>query len=233
MHLVDDHCAEFKLNSKVRNMTTRRFARTTSKIDKLARGTSDVDQIPISIRSSISLNPSFEDRIRTQLASRVGHGAGLIERGTVRFEDVNGPKGGVDTICRIKLVVRGRPSVIAEKRDTSVGRAFAQAVHAVGIAFGRKRGKHGLRSARRISARAPQATRSPQVDDGDLIGRRVGRGRDALARALERPEKRDRSAEDSPTQPSHKSTRLSANRSKPSGEGLTTRRSAIELALSS
>jgi len=24
-----------------------------------------------------------------------------IERGTVRFEDVNGPKGGIDTVCRI------------------------------------------------------------------------------------------------------------------------------------
>jgi hypothetical protein len=60
-------------------MTTRRFARTTSKIDKPARGTSD--EIPISIRSSISLDPSFEDRIRRQLVSRVRHRAGLIERG--------------------------------------------------------------------------------------------------------------------------------------------------------
>ena len=78
-------------------MTTRRFARTTSKLDKLVRDTSDVARIPISIRSSISLDPDFEDRIRTQLASRVGHSAEMIERGTVRFEDVNGPKGGVDT----------------------------------------------------------------------------------------------------------------------------------------
>jgi hypothetical protein len=175
-------------------MTTSRFARTTSKIDKPTRGRSDVEQTPISIRSSIPLSPSFEERIRTQLASQVGHGAGLIERGTVRFEDLNGPKGGVDTICRIKLVVSGRPSVIAEKRDTSVGRAFAKAVRAVGTAVGRSRGKHGLRSTRRVSAHAPQATRSPPIDDGELIGRRVGRGPDALARALERPEKLDRSA---------------------------------------
>lgn len=134
-------------------MTTSRFARTTSKLDKLVRDTSDVARIPISIRSSISLDPDFEDRIRTQLASRVGHSAEMIERGTVRFEDVNGPKGGVDTICRIKLVVRGRPSVLAEKRDTSVGRAFAQAVHALGIAVGRSHSKR-LRSPRRTPRRA-------------------------------------------------------------------------------
>lgn len=96
---------------------------------------------PIAIRSSIPLDPSFEHRIRAQLASYVGHGFTSIERATVRFEDVNGPKGGVDTVCRIKLVVSGRPSVITEKRDTSVGRAFAQAVHAIGIAVERAHDK--------------------------------------------------------------------------------------------
>lgn len=145
-------------------MTTRPFARTMSRIDKPARRTSVVEQIPISIRSSISLEPSFEDRIRRQLGSRVRHCAGWIERGTVRFEDANGPKGGVDTICRIKLVVRGRPSVITEKRATSVGGAFTQAVHAVGIAVGRNRDKRDLRPARRISARAPQARSAARED---------------------------------------------------------------------
>lgn len=177
-------------------MTSSRFARTSSKIDKSTRGSTGVEQTPISIRSSIPLQPRFEARILKQLASRVsrfGHGA-LIERGTVRFEDVNGPKGGLDTICRIKLVVSGRPSVIAEKRATSVGGAFAQAVQTVGGALGRSLDKHGLRS-RRVSKPAPQATRTPRVDDGELIGRRVGRGPDALARALERPEKLDRAAD--------------------------------------
>lgn len=175
-------------------MTTSRFARTTSKIDKPTRGSSDVDQTPISIRSSIPLSPRFEDRIRAQLASQVGHGAGLIERGTVRFEDLNGPKGGVDTICRIKVVVSGRPSVVAEKRDTSVGRAFAKAVRAVGTAIDRSRNKHDLRARGRVSTRTPSVARSPDIDDGEIIGRRVGRGSDALARALERPEKQNRSA---------------------------------------
>ncbi len=133
-------------------MTTPRFARTTSKLDKRVRDTSGIARIPVSIRSSIALAPDFEDRIRTQLASRVGHSAGMIERGTVRFEDANGPKGGVDKICRIKLVFRGRPTVMAEKRDTSVESAFAHAVAALGIAVGRYHSKR-LRSPRRPSAR--------------------------------------------------------------------------------
>jgi hypothetical protein len=157
MYLVDDRLRSVPPITRLETMN-RRFARTTSKLDKLVRDTGDVAHIPISIRSSISLDPGFEDRIRVQLASRVGHSAELIERGTVRFEDVNGPKGGVDTICRIKLVFRGRPSVLAEKRDTSVGRAFAHAVHALGVAVGRNHSKR-LRSPRRVSTRVLQSTR--------------------------------------------------------------------------
>jgi hypothetical protein len=134
-------------------MATTQPARITSLIDNPARGSSSVAPFPIAIRSAIELAPSFEDRIRAQLAGQVGHGAG-IERATVRFEDVNGPKGGVDTICRIKLVVSGRPSLFAEKRDTSVGRAFAAAVHAIGIAIDRSRERHHaeVASARALTA---------------------------------------------------------------------------------
>jgi hypothetical protein len=92
---------------------------------------------PISIRSSVPLPAEFEARIRAQLAHHLGHDATSIQRGTVRFEDANGPKGGIDKICRIKLVLAGRPSVFAEKRDTSVGRAFALAVQSIGVAVAR------------------------------------------------------------------------------------------------
>lgn len=139
MCFADDRCAE-PVNDKVASMTSIRFTRSTSKVDNLVRRVT-----PISIRSSIPLDPRFEERIRTQLANRVGHEAGLIGRATVRFEDANGPKGGVDTICRIKLVVNGRPSVLAEKRDTSVGRAFAHAVQAIGVAVSRSHDKRSVR----------------------------------------------------------------------------------------
>lgn len=106
-------------------------------------GASRVARIPIAIRSAIPLAPDFQDRVRAQLANQIGPSAERIERATVRFEDVNGPKGGVDTICRIKLDVKGRPSVITEKRDTSAGGAFAAAVHAIAVAIERDHDKHG------------------------------------------------------------------------------------------
>lgn len=177
-------------------MARTRFARSASKAGKTTRGRPGVDQSPVSIRSSIPLDGKLPERIRTQLAKRVGHAAGVIERGTVRFDDINGPEGGVDTVCRIKLVVTGRPSIVVEKRDTSPGRAFARAVDAVGIAIERTRAKHDLRAPRRGSVKPsrPARPRNRQADAGELVGRRVGRGPEALARALHRPEKLDRAA---------------------------------------
>ena len=112
--------------------------------------------IPISIRSSIPLAPRFEERVRTQLANRVGHEAGAIERATVRFEDANGPKGGIDTICRIKLVVKSRPTMLIEKRHSSVGLAFANAVRATGVAIARS---HDKRSKKLGGAASRPASR--------------------------------------------------------------------------
>lgn len=65
----------------------------------------------IMIRSHVELDPGFRDRARAALSAKLGHAARLVERGTVRFEDVNGPRGGIDTVCRIKLVMSGRPSI--------------------------------------------------------------------------------------------------------------------------
>jgi hypothetical protein len=142
----------------------------------------------------VELKPGFEDRIRRELARKLGRSVPLVERGTVRFEDVNGPRGGVDTRCRIKLVMSGRPSVQVEQIAVNPATAFGRAVPILVRTLERTRRKHGLRAG--PAARAPQrGRRAPvTVERGEIIGRRVGRGPDALARALARPEKRRRDA---------------------------------------
>ncbi|MEO9155066.1 MAG: hypothetical protein ABI591_05650 [Kofleriaceae bacterium] len=117
-----------------------------------------------------------------------------MERATVRLEDVNGPKGGIDSACRIKLVLAGRPSVLIEKRAASYDVAFAQAVRSVGSALQRTRAKHLLRGSRRVAPvkLRPAKPLDVTLDGGELIGRRVGRGPDAKARAVARPDKQDR-----------------------------------------
>ncbi|MGH8326745.1 MAG: HPF/RaiA family ribosome-associated protein, partial [Steroidobacteraceae bacterium] len=60
-----------------------------------------------------------------------------IERVSVRTEDVNGPRGGIDRMCRIKVVLRGLPSVVLERRDASLVAAVDGALAAVETAVGR------------------------------------------------------------------------------------------------
>ena len=65
---------------------------------------------------------SREDRdyIRRKIDTRVGKFASSVERVSFRLEDVNGPRGGVDKVCRARVTVAGRPSVVVERRDHSV-----------------------------------------------------------------------------------------------------------------
>ena len=235
-------------------MARPQFAHGSSKALKQTLGRSALHRTPVVIRSADKLGAGFEERIRRQLANRVGQAAALLERVTVRFEDVNGPKGGIDTVCRIKAVLAGRPSIVIEKRAGSHARAFSLAAAALGTAVSRAQRKHGLHTgpSPRPAARSTKSRRA-DVDGGEIIGRRVGHGPQALAQALERPEKINRAAytdtatpgvsasdrraggnasarrntlarapkatamlEDSRTRPSRKSTRRSANRSKPS-----------------
>jgi ribosome-associated translation inhibitor RaiA len=47
-----------------------------------------------------------------------------IERVTVRVKDVNGPRGGIDQLCRIKVVLSKLPSVLVETRHAVLDVAF-------------------------------------------------------------------------------------------------------------
>lgn len=123
-------------------------------------------KVPIAIRSDKELTATFETRVRTQLSRRIGPASG-VQRATVRFEDVNGPKGGVDTACRIKLVLKGRPSVLVEKRATSGPLAFAQAVQSVGTSLMRDNKKQKMqptRAARRRPASKSAELAEPRVE---------------------------------------------------------------------
>jgi hypothetical protein len=149
----------------------------------------------IAVRGRVELAAGFADRVRAELASKLAHAASLIERGSVRFEDVNGPRGGVDIVCRIKLVLSGRPSIHVTETAASPEAAFANAVPVVARALERIRDKHVLRPGRHrrrtVDNLVLEPSSGPNVaaDSGEIIGRRVGRGSAALERALERPEK--------------------------------------------
>ena len=62
---------------------------------------------------------------------KLGKFATSIERISVRVTDMNGPRGGVDQVCSVKVVLSGLPSVVIERRHAALHAAFDDALHAM------------------------------------------------------------------------------------------------------
>jgi CBS domain-containing protein len=104
-------------------------------------------QIPAHVRVlSSELEKGDREYVRRRLGMRLGKFADAIERVSVRIEDVNGPRGGVDQLCRIKVVLSGLPSVVFEVKDASRSAAIDGAIdgaeRAVRRSVGRRLTKH-------------------------------------------------------------------------------------------
>jgi putative sigma-54 modulation protein len=98
----------------------------------LKRGTSDsrAQGIPASIRvdAGVALADEERDYIRRRLGEKLGRYAASVERVSVRLRDLNGPRGGVDLQCRIKVVLSDLPSVLVEHQSTAFRPAFTAAL---------------------------------------------------------------------------------------------------------
>jgi hypothetical protein len=99
------------------------------KATKRRAGRSGANPVPAHIRVlGGSVNKTKRDEIRQKLGIKLGKFADAIERVTVRFQDVNGPRGGIDQACRIKVVLSDLPSVVFESRHHSVNAAVQAAL---------------------------------------------------------------------------------------------------------
>jgi CBS domain-containing protein len=88
--------------------------------------------VPTYIRPrGIELGQEDRTYIRRKLGMKLGKFATSVERVSVRVEDLNGPRGGVDHVCRIKVVLSGLPSVVFEARGASLEAAVDGALAGV------------------------------------------------------------------------------------------------------
>lgn len=162
-----------------------------SRIGKAAKraGAAGASGTPLNLRTAgVPVTERLEQYVRERSGRKLGKFARHVERGTVRFEDVNGPRGGEDTVCRIKLVVAGSPAVVvAETRDTA-RKAFDAAIAVAERALRRGIDRRGHRTGRplpRTADRPSLVGPSTTARDGGGIGRRVGRSAADLARLRE------------------------------------------------
>jgi ribosome-associated translation inhibitor RaiA len=101
-------------------------------------------EMPLALRTSgIEVTPEVSEHVHERLRRRLEKLSKQVERLSVRFEDVNGPRNGRDTVCRIKVVLAGLPSIIVEELASDPLEAFNRADHrverAVVRAVGRQR----------------------------------------------------------------------------------------------
>ena len=102
---------------------------------KLTRGRTDAVPPPAHIRVlGGTLADRDRDNISRKLGMKLGKFASSIERITVRLSDANGPKGGPDQICQIKIVLSGLPSVVVQARAPLVQSAVEAAMKAAAVA---------------------------------------------------------------------------------------------------
>ena len=180
------------------------FAKRVPRAEKRHAGRTATSQTPLAIRTGgTSLSRADRERIRERVGRKLGKFALHIERMTVRIDDVNGPKGGVDRRCRIKVTLSGRPSIVVEARGETVGESFDRAIASGQRTVRRALDQAGLRAPKpaRGERTAPKSaamrsgessSKAPMPEDGSLIGRRVGRSAERLAQVADRPEKRRR-----------------------------------------
>jgi len=119
-----------------------RFPGWIPKALKRDSGRRNVSLVPAHIRV-LGTYLSKEERkdIRKELGRKLGKFGRAIERVT----DVNGPRKGIDQVCRIKVFLSDLPSVVVETQDAVLGRAISRALtgteHAVRRSVRRKRMK--------------------------------------------------------------------------------------------
>jgi ribosome-associated translation inhibitor RaiA len=99
-------------------------------------------EVPLALRTSgIEVTPALSEHVHGRLKRRLAKLSSQVERLSVRFEDINGPRRGVDTICRIKVVLSGIPTIVVEELASDALEAFNLADHRVERAVVRAVGK--------------------------------------------------------------------------------------------
>ena len=116
---------------------------------KRGSGRTDALRTPAHVRV-IGVELDEEDRalIRKKLGTKLGKFTSAVERVTVRMTDANGPRGGVDHLCNVKVVLSGLPSVVVERRDASPHVAIDLALRATEQAVRRSVGRRRMKPLR-------------------------------------------------------------------------------------
>lgn len=135
-----------------KNLKTRRapMGVAANDLPRNERGRTDSPSTPIAVRAKgVDVDNDLRDYISQRAGFKLGKFAPAIERVSVRFEDLNGPKGAPADRCAIKAVISGQQSVMVEVVDSSPRSAFDHCIDSVEQAVRRALAKTKTKARRR------------------------------------------------------------------------------------
>ena len=113
--------------------------------------------------NGLELTDGLRDHTERRLAFALDRSQHTIDGVVVRLSDINGPRGGFDKRCQIRIPLSGHRSVVIEETNTDLYLAIDRATHRVGNTLGR----HLARRRHLTTARTPPPHKhlSATVDD--------------------------------------------------------------------
>lgn len=97
------------------------------------------------VDGSIKTTDAMREFVHQRLNAALGRFEDRIPRVEVRICDENGPRGGVDKLCRVTATIAGAGPLMIEKRAGDFYEAIARAVNAVKQNVARRVSKRGKR----------------------------------------------------------------------------------------
>jgi ribosome-associated translation inhibitor RaiA len=196
------------------------FPQRVSRPVKRRSGRTAAGLTPLHVRArGGEIDRSTREHVSARVERQFGKFALHIERITVRFDQAGGSRDGGTSVCDLKIVLSGRPSVVTEGRAPGQAEAFDRAATSAQRTL--------VRSLARAGFGAPALPRSRTGMTERLAGGRAGAaaeqagGRESVSRSKgSRNVKKNMAGltsaleESEQDRPSRKSTRGSANRAK-------------------
>ena len=121
----------------------------------------------VAIRShGFPLTTAIEAYVQRRLRTALSHAIHHIRAVTVVLLDINGPRGGRDKVCRVRVTVKDRPVMVIDDTEDNLYLAIDRAADRAGRTTARKLAQL-LRKPRTMQRRFEAARQVDVPDTGD------------------------------------------------------------------
>ncbi len=86
----------------------------------------------------ITLPEELKEYTSSKIRLTLGRYFDKIQRADIYLTDVNGPKGGEDMMCKVKVAISGQPPVVVQETNQTLRESINACAHRVKRTLGRR-----------------------------------------------------------------------------------------------